>query len=210
MRKLILLMPTVLLIGCAGKVGYSPPALRTAQPNSITINEPLATVWSQAVPRLGKQFFVINNLDKDSGLINISYSGDPERYIDCGRITSHVQNLRGTRDYDFPAAAAYQAYEILQNGQYAQIHRRMELEGRVNLIFEAVGRNETRVSANTKYVVTKTITSPTHSGMLKDSIDFTSGNGATFPGLHATECRATGELEQQILDAVAGRSVQTQ
>ncbi|WP_152986915.1 hypothetical protein [Bordetella bronchiseptica] len=205
---MILLVPTALLAGCAGSVNYSPPALRAPLPNTITIDQPIDTVWTQAVPRLGKQFFVINNLDKSSGLINISYSGNPESYIDCGRIRSHVQNLRGTRDYDFPAASASQTYEVMQNGQYGQVHRQMDLDGRVNLIFESIGKNATRVSANTKYVATKTVTSPTHAGMLKDSISFTSGNGATFRGAFPTECRATGALEQQILDAVAGRPKQ--
>ena len=58
--------------------------------NTITVNKSKEEVWKELIPQIGKNFFVINNLDKESGIINISYSGDPERYIDCGEIYSYL------------------------------------------------------------------------------------------------------------------------
>jgi hypothetical protein len=204
MKKVILLAPLMLLAGCAGKISYTPPASTASANNTALIDAPIDTVWAAAVPKLSKQFFVINNLDKASGLINVSYTGDPEKYVDCGQISSYVNNLHGARTYVFPAASAFKAYEVLVNGQYAQINRKMELEGRVNLIFEAVNKNQTRVSAHTKYVVTKTITSPNFAGTDKNSVDFNTGGSGMFAGpTPATVCRATGALEQEILKAVS-------
>ena len=34
--------------------------------------------------RKAVQFFVSNNLAKSTGLVNLSYSGVPEKYLDCG------------------------------------------------------------------------------------------------------------------------------
>lgn len=191
------------LSGCAGKMGYTPPALSQMPPAMKTLNEPLDAVWARAVPALSKQFFVINNIDKASGLINVSYSGDPASYVDCGMISSHVQNLRGTRNYLFNGSAAYQEYESMESGNLFFIKRRMALEGRINLVFESIGTGSTRVTANTKYVVTKTVDISNPMGQaahLNDSVSFNSGNGANFPGRASLECRATGALEKSVLD----------
>src|SRR5215510_5719646 len=67
MRKLFVLGLAVFIVGCAGKVDYIPPSTIPRADNSKIINKPREVVWNVAVPALGKQFFVINNLDKSSG-----------------------------------------------------------------------------------------------------------------------------------------------
>ncbi len=199
---------SIILVGCAGKVDYVHPIKPTASSNMKIVNTPRSDVWDSAVPELGKRFFVINNLDKSSGLINISYTGDPERYIDCGRITSFVENMAGARHYEFAAAKAQQIYEVLSNGLWS-IDRRMNLEGRINLIFEETSQSSTRVSANIKYIVTRSVTTRNVADNIPhsftDSISFNSGGNSSFPADRegrATECFATGKLEQEILLAV--------
>ncbi|UUZ73433.1 hypothetical protein LP415_09480 [Polaromonas sp. P1(28)-8] len=105
MKAVIALLGITFLAGCAGKVDYIRPTTKATPGSNVKIlNRPREAVWTAAVPELGKRFFVINNLDKASGLINISYSGDPEKYIDCGRITSFVKNAKGERTYEFPGS----------------------------------------------------------------------------------------------------------
>lgn len=114
MRIVSIAVVLVALAGCAGKVDYIRPTMQaTPGQNVKLIQKPRDAVWAASVPALSKQFFVINNLDKSSGLINLSYSGDPEKYIDCGRITSFVKNAQGERTYDFAGAKAQQSYEIM-------------------------------------------------------------------------------------------------
>ena len=190
---------------CAGKQDYVRPVPPQNTSNTVTVERPREIVWNASVPELGKQFFVINNLDKSSGLINISYTGDPEKYIDCGEVTSYVRNLRGERTYKFPASKAQQVYEVMDNaGNLFGIERTMSLEGRVNLIFEEASKTSTRVTANTRYVVTRQITARGVMSQIPqsstDSISFNSNGKAVFPG--DTECVATGKLEQDILSAI--------
>jgi hypothetical protein len=145
-----------------------------------------------------------------SGLINVSYSGDPERYIDCGRITSYVKNARGERTYDFAGSKAQQIYEIMDPASgLLFIDRRMTLEGRVNLIFEEVGSNATLVTVNTRYVVgrTQAIRSAANNASrnTNDTVSFNSGGGASFPANakgQSLECVATGVLEREILSFI--------
>lgn len=138
MRRLIALVGVIALAGCAGKVDYTPPVGAYGQDNnSAVVQMPKDVVWKNLVSEIGKKFFVINNIDKDSGLINISYSGDPENYIDCGTVSSYVKNLAGERTHVFPGARARQQYETMTDTLY-KINREMSLEGRMNIIVSDV------------------------------------------------------------------------
>lgn len=210
MRVIASLLAVAFVSGCAGKLDYVRPNISaTPSTNYKVIDKPREAVWNASVPELGKQFFVINNLDKSSGLINISYSGDPEKYIDCGRITSYVKNARGERTYDFPGAKAQQSYEVMNGNGLFMIDRKMSVEGRVNLVFEEVGANQTKVTANTRYVVQRqqTVRSAANNfpQSASDSISFNSGASSSFTANadgRATECMANGALEREILSSI--------
>jgi len=209
---LTILLSIAFISGCAGKLNYVRPNISSrTSANYKIIDKPRDIVWNESVPELGKQFFVINNLDRSSGLINLSYSGDPEKYIDCGQVTSFVKNLRGERTYDFPGSKAEEVYEIMQNGELYSLDRKMSVEGRVNLIFEVIGPNQTRVTANTRYVVQKNVTvnreGQNFTQSASDTISFNSGGSASFPDRsggknESLECMSNGELEREILSAV--------
>lgn len=209
MKTYGLFLAAAIVSGCAGKLDYvrpTPPA--SASVNYKIIDRPREAVWNTSVPELGKQFFVINNLDKSSGLINISYSGDPEKYIDCGRITSYVMNARGERTYNFAGAKAQQTYEIMNANGLFILDRKMSLDGRVNLIFEELTPNRTKVTANTRYVVQRQSTvrnaATNFPQSSSDSISFNSGGSASFSNSdgRTTDCLATGALESEVLSAV--------
>lgn len=210
MKFAVIFLALVVLTGCAGKIEYARPSTSLGPAhNSKTIDRPREAVWNSSVPELGKQFFVINNLDKSSGLINISYSGDPERYVDCGRVRSYVKNARGERTYDFPASKASQQYEVMNDRGLFFVNRKLSLEGRVNLVFEEVGPNQTRVTANTRYVVTRQLSVTTPSVAIPqsstDSISFNGGASGAFSTNGAgpnTECVSTGDLEREILSVI--------
>ncbi|MPT11142.1 hypothetical protein [Comamonas sp.] len=210
MYRVLAVLVAVALAGCAGKVDYfKPGAVMTTSGNSKTLNKSKDDVWKTAVPELGKQFFVINNIDKDSGLINISYSGDPEKYVDCGRVVSFVKNAHGERIYDFAGSKASQQYEIMVSPHLFNISRQMNLDGRMNLVFEEVEQGKTRVSANTRYVVErKFVVVPISNGIpqsMADSVSFNTGTRGAFQLTRdgqGTECIATGTLEQEVLSLI--------
>lgn len=209
MKRLLIVAAVAALAGCAGKQEYIRPAAPSAIENTKIIDKPRSQVWDAAVPQLGKKFFVINNLDKSSGLINLSYSGDPEQYVDCGRVISYVKNAKGERTYDFPGARANMEYEMMVDSAHLIfLKRRMDLDGRVNLIFEDVDGSKTRVTANTRYVVKRDFNvSDVHgnSRSLSDNVAFNSNGNATFPQtkvIEGAECRPTGALEREILQSI--------
>jgi hypothetical protein len=209
MRVLAMLVVIFAVTGCAGKQDYiRPSTYSTPGANVKVIDKSRDAVWNAAVPELGKRFFVINNLDKASGLINISYSGDPEKYVDCGRIISYVKNARGERTYNFAASKAQQSYEIMMPAGLFLVDRTMSLDGRVNLIFEELAPNQTRVTANTKYVVQRQVAIRNVANnvpqTLKDSITFNTGGSAPLGSStdNTVDCIATGALELEILDAI--------
>jgi hypothetical protein len=209
MKKVAATFLVFFLVGCAGKIEITRPTAPEAGTNVKLIAKPRDAVWNGAVPNLGKQFFVINNIDRSSGLINISYSGAPEKYVDCGEFSSYVKNARGERTYRFPGASANETYQAMVNNNLLNINRRMSVDGRMNLVFEEIGPNQTRVSANTRYVVNRQVQIQNAQGQTAnrtDSISFNSGNGASFPPStndgQAVECVAKGTLEAEILSLI--------
>jgi hypothetical protein len=210
-RLHIAALAALALTACAGKVDYIRPTSQASPAANVRVlDKAREAVWNASVPELGKQFFVINNLDKSSGFINVSYNGDPEKYIDCGRITSYVKNARGERTYDFAGAKAQQTYEVMNPGVgLFFIERKVLLEGRVNLVFEELSPTQTRVTANTRYVIQRQQTVQNTANNIPqlrtDSISFNSGGGASFPAGsdgRAVECVATGALEREILSVI--------
>jgi len=211
MKKALLIASLIIfvsIVGRAGHIEYSPPTRSAYQRNSIEIDKNKDEVWTMIVPALAKNFFVINNLDKESGIINISYSDDPEKYVACGYIESYVKNARGERTYYFPAASANQTYEVMnmkQSGGLFFINRKMNLEGRMNLIVEEMAPNKTIVTANTKYVLTKSGTVRNVQGAsqsFSDTISFNTNQGGRFPGSDyhpGTFCQANGNFEKEVL-----------
>jgi hypothetical protein len=85
----------------------------------------------------------------------------------------------------------------------------MSLEGRVNLVFEDVGPDATKVTANTRYVVTRQLAGREVTNNIPqsrtDTISFNSGSSASFPANidgQATQCVSTGKLEREILSFI--------
>lgn len=206
MRLSGLLVPGFLLLtGCASaSVDYRPPD-GSVQPNyTKDLSRSRDDVWNDAVAALGQRFFVINNLDKASGLINISYSGDPARFVDCGKFTVAISGLN-ERKQTMDGAAADAQYETVAprppygvNGP-VQIRRQMSLEGRVNVIFEVVSPNSTRVTTATRYVLTRKIATSIAAVPHSDSVGFNGNEKGYFPALATNrplECVATGELRR--------------
>ena len=210
-RKIsFIILISLLLSSCGtGRVEYIPPSQPATYKNSVIIKMNKDKLWKKIVPALGKSFFVINNIDKDSGIINVSYSGDPEKYIDCGQIKSYVKNAKGEREYNFPASRAnqhYEAWDAARGESLCFIDRKMNLEGRINIIIEEVTSDESKVTVNIKYILTKSTFARNIRGQSRnfhDTISFTSGHGGKFPGPDAysgTICIPNGKLEHEILE----------
>ncbi|HUD00434.1 MAG TPA: hypothetical protein VMR88_18220, partial [Candidatus Polarisedimenticolaceae bacterium] len=128
MMFLAIIAAILSLAGCS-TISYSPPEARSFKENIVTLLVARDPFWKDFVSQLSGQFFVINNLDKETGLINVSYSGDPEKFIDCGRV-------RISDETEFPASRGAQSYRQWSALKVYRIDRQMQLDSRMNIIVQ--------------------------------------------------------------------------
>lgn len=223
MKKSLLLVMVALVMalgaGCGAKIDttITPPS-EHAVANSRTFNASYDKVWKATIASIGESFFVLENIEKDSGILSLSFSvKTPNDYIDCGSL-SESGNLEGGKKYDnfFLGAETPVTRFIAFNGQSAPCYREVSLSGKSNIIVEKTGKNSTTVKVNTRYVVdlTNNVTylimlnafqSVSRTEAIKNQMVFTSHETGIFsnmPKENSMQCRSRFTLEQQILDAI--------
>jgi len=163
---------------------FTPPQIV----NSIVINQPFDTVWAAAVPALGQSFFVINNIAKDSGLINLSYSGSANNMVILNQNLPLCQAASG-----FDSGVT----ESCVNGQPT-------LEGRMNVIFIKVTGQVTRLTVNVRYQLTVNYVDD-QSRPLPLQMQFNTGQAGAFtiPELAGIQGVATGNLESSVIQVIS-------
>jgi hypothetical protein len=94
-------------------------------------------VWDRLVAQLSRGFYVINNIDKVSRLINVSfYSDSPDEYIDCGTTTRTYTRGSESHTYSYPLAesSSFKTGEKRSNGIITfDWNRTTKLEGTLSL-----------------------------------------------------------------------------
>jgi hypothetical protein len=202
--------------GCSTSIDYTPP-LDLRESATVILRDPFEAAWTKSVTALGGSFFVINNIVKDSKFINLSYSGDPEKYVDCGHVAINVKEGIGTTTYQFPGARRSVQYKLARGFSTAVVNRQMYLESRINILFEELDKNETGLKVVVRYIVTRTgtetvidhINNQTSTLPLPPlSFSFNTGGSDSAPGETNLTCRATGEMERAVIDLLASTYIQ--
>lgn len=91
MKKLIagLVVGVVMgLCGCASKIDtqLTPPQEYQIE-NSKVFHQPYDKVWRATVESIGESFFVLENIEKHSGIMSLSFfAKEPADFIDCGTV----------------------------------------------------------------------------------------------------------------------------
>jgi len=205
-----------IISGCSTSIDYTPP-LDIRESATVILRDPFEAAWTKSVTALGGSFFVINNIVKDSKFINLSYSGDPEKYVDCGHVAINVKEGIGTTTYQFPGARRSVQYKLARGFSTAVVNRQMYLESRINILFEELDKNETGLKVVVRYIVTRTgtetvidhINNQTSTLPLPPlSFSFNTGGSDSAPGETNLTCRATGEMERAVIDLLASTYIQ--
>lgn len=151
-RALSAVLMLCLLSGCivSGSTAYTPPKPHAPIQNSIIVNKPIDDVWSQAVSALSKQVYDIKNMDKDSGLINVTGEGNPYAFVDCGK-THYVVTDWSTRESTILKAYPRQYYEEEIGGVIYKTREIISLDGRINILMEQTKDAKTKVTVNIRY-----------------------------------------------------------
>lgn len=206
-RLFCVVLAAIVLAGCAGSHVYREPTT-TPGPRDYgaTIAAPMEDAWQRVVSNAAKSFFVVNNIDRSSGFINLSFSGDPTLIVDCGEVEGFVQNARGRRDYRFQAAAQRVSYEFFDElGFLIAADRAMTLNARVNIILRPESPASTSLTATFRYVLTRrqdlrqagTYASRT----IEDTVTFSPGDTAVLGAQQtAITCISSGKAERALVE----------
>lgn len=217
MKKLCLLALAVVMLagaGCAGNIQTTiTPPRDYALDNSRTFNASYDQVWNAAISSVGESFFVLENIEKDSGIMSITFSSNsPDSYIDCGLVTDSGTRFGGRKHtLSFPGAASSVQRVLIVDGQDSPTLREIALSGKINLIFKKLSNSSTDVKVNTRYIVDlkNHVTYYIAAGFgtirrtetIANQLAFTANETGTMPN-GGMQCKSMFTLEQQILDGI--------
>ena len=202
-KKLIAIATTcVAIAGCAtSTTNYAPPT-ETTIVNTKFVNKPFDSVWDALVKELSGDFFVINNIDKNSRLINISFtSQSPSDFVNCGVTSRTFKNARGDQSYSYKTADSANFLAANDQGHVFNVRRTSRLEGRTN-IYVAPENAGTNVTVNTKYVISVSMAATAIDGRPAGTENFTfdPSTKQTYNDGQVT-CAAVGSIEERIIRA---------
>ena len=190
------------IAGCAtSTTNYAPPT-EAKVINTKFVNKPFDAVWDGLVKELSSDFFVINNIDKNSRLINISFTSQrPSEFVDCGTTSRTLKNARGDQSYSYKTADGANFTTTNDQGSAFNVRRTSRLEGRTN-IYVAPESTGTNITVNTKYLVSVAMLVTAIDGRPAGSENFIfdPSTKQTFSNGSIT-CAAVGAIEERILRA---------
>lgn len=233
MKKLLLIPFSIsLLTGCEtmsvkpSTNSYDEPVGVVSSPNSKVANKSFSATWDELVSNLSSSFFVINNVDKESRLINMSFStsGDLSRYLDCG-VTKRDFSFAGeekTFKYNVASQSFYKhvgtwgAYNNL--AAIYSVTRTPKLDGRMNVYVAPKDSSQTTIKVNVRYILSvdvladvvqyngfgQPVSSQRQEKTNSNWMSFNTGQvGTVFESPHTVKCVPSGDLEKEILDLVS-------
>ena len=183
MRRGVLITGLLLLTSCASSLHYTPP-MPAGNPEqySTIVNKPFGDTWSALIEYVSQAFFAVENFEKDSGLVTLSFgAADPELYVDCGTIV--VNHPDKTQRFDGPYALYYRS------------RKGADLSGKMNVFAKPLGSDKTLVRVHARYLFGDW----TFDSGSFDVVEFGAG---TEKEMEKRVCQPTYAAEQAILDAI--------
>lgn len=167
--KFLFLVFVFFVSGCAtqgiNSMKYTPSA-ETKVLNEATVKKPYSQVWDGLVKELSKSFYVINNIDKESRIINLSFSTtSPSQYVDCGKTHRTYKQGEKIEEFNYDVAESTR-FKVATDRQEAPafanfiiINREPSLEGRANIYIapDEKDSSNTTITVNTRYIVSTKI-----------------------------------------------------
>jgi len=213
--EIVSICAALTLAGCAATTtNYTSPQAYNFETERF-LDTVFTTAWDQYVAELSKSFFVINNISKESRIINISFSSNtPSTFVDCGRTRRETKHPSvGTQTFDYAVADdSTFLYGEKGTNKLWRVTRDTRLEGRANVYMAPMAPegDKTLLRANAKYVFTVHKSAYLNvGGSVADSVtlDFSSNQPGskteqTAEGPVTWQCVSNGTLERQLLDLI--------
>ena len=175
----------LLLTGCGvTQPTYTPPEGSAIESTSVTVDAEFDEAWSTLIDYASQRFFAIDSFEKDSGLLTLTFSSDPSRFIDCGMIKDDAPRYEGTYI------------------GYAERYLNGALSGRMNLTVQEAG-GKTEIAVNTRYVFeasnqAQQFTWTFNTGGSDTQVVPSNNFGAT----QERTCRPSHQAEEEILEGI--------
>lgn len=178
---------------------YTAPNTTEVKPFETVVNASYDTVWTALIDHASQNFFAIDNFEKDSGLLTLSFgSSTPSRFVDCGHwVVSGMKTYNGL-------------YVDYLN-QYGAV-----LSGKMNVTVRKLSEAKISVRTNARYILTRSgVSMPNtiYATPFNDTWTFDSGSSATIQVSNAAAgtapyrtCKPTYVAEQSVINAVAALS----
>ncbi len=217
-RKLIVLGAPLIAAACAStQTSYMSPRDYPVKTERM-INKPFDKVWDSYIEELSKSFFVINNISKESHILNVSFGADkPSSYVDCGqttRVTVHPNFGKRVFNYLVANDSSY-LFGVKGTNILWTVNRDTDLSGRVNIYIAPRGEDKTIIRVNVRYVLTIRTTGYSTNGQRDSNVD-TFTFSSTQPdyktdtlaqdGPKTWGCAANGILEAKLLNLIEPES----
>ena len=206
MKKIISsLVMTIFLWSCAVEkekltenVGkYVPPNIDdTNFKNSVITNKNFDETWTSLIDFVNNSFFKIENLEKNSGLLTLSFgSKEPEKFINCG---------------DFEYTLFFTGEEF--KGSYIDYVKSgllAVLEAKMNINIQKIDNESTKISINTNYTFSTQHALGYYDPKLNQTYSFVSGGYQTIDVINPISgsiptrtCKSTNFAENAILNKI--------
>lgn len=138
MKKHMLFVCSLLLfVGCVS-VDYSPPT-QNNKPDNYTkiVKQSYDQVWKTLIQYTAGTFFAIEDFEKDSGLMILSFgASNPEKYITGGRWKAKNLSQEFNGDYV----------------EYISIYGGGTLKGKMNIVVTEIDPGTTKITVNARYI----------------------------------------------------------
>ena len=206
MKKILSsLVMTIFLWSCATEkekltenVGkYVPPNIdNTNFKNSLITNKNYDETWTSVTDFVNDSFFKIENLDKDSGFLRLSFgSKETENFIDCG---------------DFEYTLFFTGEEFKGSYiDYAKSGLLAMLMAKMNINIQKIDNESTKVSINTNYTYSTQHALGYYDPELNQTYSFESGGYQTINVLYPISgsiptrtCKSTNFAENSIFNII--------
>ena len=176
---------------------YFPPNIEdTNFKNSIITNKSFDETWTSLIDFVSDSFFKIENLEKDSGLLTLSFgSNEVENFIDCG-------------DFEYTLFFTGEEFEGSYI-DYAKSGLLAVLEAKMNINIRKIDNESTKISINTKYTYSTQHALGYYDPELNQTYSFESGGYQTIDVINPIKgsiptrtCKSTNFAENAILNVI--------
>lgn len=129
----------IFFYGCASTSYVLPENKCSKEDFSIVVNKGYDQVWENLIKYSADTFFGIDNYEKDSGLLTLSfYSTKASDFVTGGYLLYEDLHIQFSGDYV----------------DFLQVYRYGKLKGKMNVVISKIDDNKTKVTINVLYIFT--------------------------------------------------------